>query len=66
VGVAALVGIAEGARARAGVATLSGDRTAMTVAALVGFIGTVAAWYGARTSAPSDLSTSTIGERSGH
>jgi EmrB/QacA subfamily drug resistance transporter len=58
VGVAALVGIAEGARARAGVATLSGDRTAMTVAALVGFIGTVAAWYGARTTAPSDLSTS--------
>ena len=49
VGVAALVAIAEGSNARAGIATVSGDRTALVVAALVGFTGTLVAVFGART-----------------
>jgi hypothetical protein len=57
--VAALVAIAEGAHARAGLATIGGDRTAMVVAALVGLGGTVVAWFGARPGPPLDLSTST-------
>jgi uncharacterized RmlC-like cupin family protein len=59
VGVAALVAIAEGTRARAGFATVGGDRTAMVVAALVGLGGTVVAWFGARPASPLDLSTPT-------
>jgi EmrB/QacA subfamily drug resistance transporter len=59
VGVAALVAIAEGAHARAGLATVGGDSTAMVVAALVGLGGTAVAWFGARPSPPLDLSTST-------
>jgi uncharacterized RmlC-like cupin family protein len=59
VGVAALVAIAEGAHARAGIATVSGDRTAMLVAALVGLAGTLVAWFGARPSRPLELSTAT-------
>ncbi len=49
VGVAALVAIAGGSNARAGIATVSGDRTALLVAAVVGFIGTLVALFGART-----------------
>jgi predicted MFS family arabinose efflux permease len=59
VGVAALVAIAEGAHARAGIATVSGDRTAMLVAALGGLIGTLVAWFGARPGRSLDLSTAT-------
>jgi predicted MFS family arabinose efflux permease len=59
VGVAALVAIAEGAHARAGIATVGGDRTAMVVAALVGLGGTVVAWFGARPRPPVDLSIPT-------
>jgi predicted MFS family arabinose efflux permease len=57
VGVAALVAIAQGTHARAGLATIAGDRTAMLVAALVGLGGTAVAWFGARSTPPSDLST---------
>jgi MFS family permease len=59
VGVAALVAIAEGAHARAGIATISGDRTAMLVAALAGLAGTLVAWFGVRPSRPLELSTAT-------
>ena len=59
VGVAALVAIAEGAHARAGIATVSGDRTAMLVAALGGLTGTLVAWFGARPGRSLDLSTAT-------
>jgi EmrB/QacA subfamily drug resistance transporter len=59
VGVAVLVAIAEGAHARAGLATVGGDRTAMVVAALAGFGGTIVAWFGARPKSSSDLSTPT-------
>jgi uncharacterized RmlC-like cupin family protein len=59
VGVAALVAIAEGAHARAGIATVSGDRTAMLVTALVALGGTVVAWFGASTRPPLELSTAT-------
>lgn len=48
IGVAALVAVADGASARSGVATVSGDRTAMLVAALVGLGGTLVAWFGTR------------------
>jgi EmrB/QacA subfamily drug resistance transporter len=61
VGVAALVAIAEGAHARAGIATVSGDRTAMLVAALLGLSASVVAWFGARPGLPSDFSTTTAG-----
>ena len=61
VGVAALVAIAEGAHAQAGIATISGDRTAMLVAALLGLSASVVAWFGARPGLPSDLSTTTTG-----
>jgi EmrB/QacA subfamily drug resistance transporter len=57
VGVAALVAITEGSRARLGIATVSGDRTAMLVAALFALGGTVVAWFGARPRSPLDLST---------
>jgi hypothetical protein len=57
VGVAALVAIAEGTHARAGIATIAGDRTAMLVAALVALGGTVVAWFGARPTPPLGLST---------
>ena len=57
VGVAVLVAIAEGAHARAGTATVSGDRTAILVAALVGFTGAVVAWFGTRPSTPAQLAT---------
>jgi hypothetical protein len=52
VGVAALVAIAEGSNARAGIATVGGDRTALLVAALVGFTATLVALFGARTHQP--------------
>jgi predicted MFS family arabinose efflux permease len=61
VGVAALVAIAEGAHAQAGIATISGDRTAMLVAALLGLSASVVAWFGARPGLPSDLSTTATG-----
>jgi predicted MFS family arabinose efflux permease len=48
IGVALLVAVAEGSHARAGVATVGGDRTAMVVAALIGLAGTFVAWFGAR------------------
>jgi predicted MFS family arabinose efflux permease len=48
VGVAALIAIADGANAHAGIATVNGDRTAMLAAALLGFGGTLVAWHGAR------------------
>jgi EmrB/QacA subfamily drug resistance transporter len=48
IGVAALVAVAEGSHARAGTATLGGDRTAMFVAALAGLCGTAVAWLGTR------------------
>jgi len=57
VGVATLVAIAEGTHARAGLATIGGDRTAMLVAALAGLGGTVVAWFGARPAPPLTLST---------
>jgi EmrB/QacA subfamily drug resistance transporter len=57
IGVAALVAVAEGAHARAGIATVSGDRTALLVAALAGLGGTVVAWFGARPRRVLDLST---------
>jgi EmrB/QacA subfamily drug resistance transporter len=57
IGVAALVAIAEGTHARAGIATVDGDRAAMLVAALMGFGGTLVAWSGARSRPPIDLST---------
>jgi predicted MFS family arabinose efflux permease len=59
VGVAALVAIAEGANARTGIATVSGDRTALLVAALVGFSGTVVAFFGARPNPPLELAAAT-------
>ena len=52
IGVAVLVAIAEGANARTGIATVTGDRTALLVAALVGLSGTLVAWFGARTLQP--------------
>jgi len=48
IGVAILVALAEGAHARQGVSTVSGDHTAMLVAAGVGFAGTLVAWLGPR------------------
>lgn len=48
IGVAILVAIAEGAHARQGISTVSGDRIAMLVAAGVGFAGTLAACFGPR------------------
>jgi EmrB/QacA subfamily drug resistance transporter len=57
VGVAVLIAVAEGSHARAGIATIAGDRTAMLVAALVGLGGTVVAWFGARPGKPLRLST---------
>jgi EmrB/QacA subfamily drug resistance transporter len=48
IGVAALVAVAEGSHARAGTATVGGDRTAMVVAAMVGLTATLVAWFGAR------------------
>jgi EmrB/QacA subfamily drug resistance transporter len=57
VGVASLVAIAEGTHARAGFATISGDRSAMLVAALAGFGASVVAWFGARTAPALNLST---------
>jgi predicted MFS family arabinose efflux permease len=48
VGVATLVAIAEGANAHTGIATVSGDRTALLVASLVAFGGTFVAWFGTR------------------
>jgi predicted MFS family arabinose efflux permease len=48
VGVAVLVAIAEGAHARAGVATVGGDRTALLVAGLVALGGAFVAGYGTR------------------
>jgi EmrB/QacA subfamily drug resistance transporter len=59
VGVAALVAIAEGTHASTGIATIGGDRAAMLVAALVGFSGTLVAWFGARPRPPIDFSTAT-------
>lgn len=55
IGVAALVAIAEGTHARAGLATVGGDRIAMLVAALAGLVGTLVAWFGARPRTPSEL-----------
>jgi hypothetical protein len=55
VGVAVLVAIAEGAHARSGISTVSGDRTAMLVAAVVGLGGTFVAWFGARPTRTLDL-----------
>lgn len=55
IGVAALVAIAEGTHARAGLATGGGDRIAMLVAALAGLVGTLVAWFGARPRTPSEL-----------
>jgi hypothetical protein len=52
IGVATLVAIAEGANARSGIASVGGDRTALFVAALVAFGGTVVAWFGARPPQP--------------
>jgi predicted MFS family arabinose efflux permease len=57
VGVATLVAIAEGTHARAGIATIAGDRTAMLVAALAALGGTVVAWFGARPAPPLNPST---------
>ncbi len=57
VGVATLVAIAEGTHARAGIATVAGDRTAMLVAACAGLGGTIVAWFGARPASPLRLST---------
>jgi len=46
IGVAVGIAIAEG---QSGVSTLSGDRTVMAVAAVVGFAGTLVAWFSPRT-----------------
>ncbi|HWE65680.1 MAG TPA: MFS transporter [Acidimicrobiales bacterium] len=48
VGVAVLMAIAEGSRARAGVATVGGDRAALLVAGLVALGGAFVAGFGAR------------------
>lgn len=47
-GVALLVAIADGADASRGIATIAGDRRAMFAAAVVGLVGTGAAWFGTR------------------
>jgi EmrB/QacA subfamily drug resistance transporter len=57
IGVAVLVAIAEGAHARAGIANVGGDRTALMVASLAGFGGTVVAWFGARRQLEAQRST---------
>jgi EmrB/QacA subfamily drug resistance transporter len=64
VGVATLIAISEGAHAHTGTATISGDRIALSVAALVGLIALVVAWSGPRpstlrpsSSAASDLTS---------
>jgi EmrB/QacA subfamily drug resistance transporter len=59
IGVTALVAIAEGAHARSGIATISGDRTALVVAALVGFGATLVAWFGARPEQPGEPAAAT-------
>ena len=59
IGVAVLIAIAEGAHARTGTATVSGDRAALLVAALVGLGGSVVAWYGPRPRSRRDLMTPT-------
>jgi EmrB/QacA subfamily drug resistance transporter len=56
IGVAVLVAIAEGPHARAGLATVSGDRTAMVAAALAGLCATAVAWLGTRPRPQSDSS----------
>src|ERR1019366_8753942 len=60
IGVAVLIAIAEGAHARSGTATVSGDRAALLVAALFGLGGSVVAWYGPRTTSSRELTTPTI------
>jgi predicted MFS family arabinose efflux permease len=60
IGVAALVAIAEGTHARAGIATVSGDRSAMLVAALVGLSACLVAWFGTRRRPQLELLTTTI------
>ena len=57
VGVAVLVAIAEGAHARSGVSTVSGDRAAMVVAAFLGLSGTLVAWFVPRSEKPAATST---------
>jgi EmrB/QacA subfamily drug resistance transporter len=57
VGVAVLVAIAEGAHARSGVSTVSGDRAAMVVAAFLGLSGTFVAWFVPRSEKPAATST---------
>jgi EmrB/QacA subfamily drug resistance transporter len=52
IGVAVLVAIAEGSHAQAGIATVSGDRTAMLLAALMGLGATAVAWFGSRADSP--------------
>jgi EmrB/QacA subfamily drug resistance transporter len=57
VGVAVLVAIAEGAHARSGVSTISGDRAAMVVAAGIGLSGMLVAWFGPRSERPAATPT---------
>lgn len=57
IGVVVLVAIADGTHARAGTATVGGDRTAMLVAALAGLGGTLVAWFGAPPRPQSGLSS---------
>jgi EmrB/QacA subfamily drug resistance transporter len=53
VGVAVLVALAEGSHAASGTTTISGDRLAMLVAALIGFSGTIVTWCAVRSRATS-------------
>jgi predicted MFS family arabinose efflux permease len=58
-GVAALVAIAEGAKARVGVATVTGDRNALVAAALVALAAALFAWFGVDPQPPAHLAPAT-------
>lgn len=51
-GVALMVAVADGAHARSGVSTVSGDRSALYVASLFALVATVVAWFAARSPKP--------------
>jgi EmrB/QacA subfamily drug resistance transporter len=60
VGVALLVAIAEGSHARAGVATVGGDRTALLVTGLVALGGAAVAVFGTRPQRSAEHATSLV------
>jgi hypothetical protein len=63
VGVAALLAVAEGGHANTGSTTITGDRTAMLVAALVGLVAALVAWFGTPSSYPSDRVTHILNQQ---